>query len=1539
MNGLRWMLMLLLIPAGLVCAESGYQPLAGEPFFILSDASFGSGDAARVRLEVPGRNLARAKLEAYGGVDIVVYKVPNPLVFLRAQKNLHRVDVQAVPQDEGLANTLKLLWHTWWSDSRRAWQALFRSEARQGVVEQAPALKLDPKALHTLPRFEHAPQYQPVKGLTLIERYRYPMWDAKAIAPPTTIKLTGSSSEFVQPAEGNVYIPLGKRAPGLYLIEALIGGHRAKTLVFVSDTVGITKVSSGQMLVWAADRVSGTAVSGVDVVWMDGTGVLKAAQTGRNGVAQMERSAPEKTYVAGQDAKGGVFISENFYYDSEIYNTKIYAVTDRPLYRAGDTVQIKLLGREFTSARESRAAAAGNVALTVIDPNGTPVAAQTAALDPERGADASVKLPDNAVAGGYEIAFTYRGDSYSAAFRVADYVKPHFEISLVPDKSSFKTGEPVTGKVQLSYPDGKPVRNAQVSLTVRMQQSTMVEAELAYAGQFPVKLEVEELQTDAKGAAAFTLPPAKEPSRYAITVLATDGAAYRVRATRELLVERGAGLVRLHAPRQVSAAGEMVEFALASVGPHADKPVRWDAVQLETQTKTGGDIAAGASRLGILFSASGSYTVMVRDAHGNVLGAAAHWVAGAGMKAAQGSIEMVFNQERYAPGDMAEALITFPEPVEEALFTLERDRVEAVSLMRAGSTWVSAERIAPAQWRAKLRVQEQHAPNMTFSVAYVKHGDYVFQNRGLVVDQPKIAVQFSTVKPVYQPGETVTVNMTSTLAGQPIPALIAVGVVDEMIYVLQPEVAPDVFDFFYHPRRNNVRTAASLSFISYDLAIARRANAPPARHTQNQRAVKVLERPRRDETDTAFWHGAIKTDAQGQASFTFTMPDSLTRWRMTARAMSAEGTVGQGVAYVRSDKPFYAKWSAPTWLREGDAPLAAVALFNSTQTEAALELVVTGISSPGRAAASGTSGNAGGSAPLMRKVSVKPGINFITLPVGRAASGQPVSVQLRKDGVLVDVLDTLLRRRPLAWQSPHTAAVTMAGASATLGLPADASNVRVSFSEGASAHFMRIADDLIDYPYGCVEQTASRIVPLSLALASMPAGSRANEDLRRMLATQRLRLTHMAGPNASFGWWGHATEANALMTTYAYYADWHASRTLGVALPEAHWMRLLEVYQKQGTAEPLATRALMLWLMGEMGLPVKTLTSGVADAFANSRTRGNSAAAAAWPYRHGALMSAPESGMGESIGLLLMADLAARHSLVLPPDVARAVHAAAAAVKSAPTPAGEALLVMTKRLPMKEAARVLATVRAEQPTLDRALALVWVQRALVGRLPPHPGPQPQLAAPWAAQTTASGRTLFRPAPGAPVPKTLVLEHLPARPVTALVQYDSSAKETHSLPVHIERRWYRLTASKAGGGKDAVFSAQLMRAGEPFATDGLYVDELVLQAEGAHRFGIAEVALPPGAAVESSTWGLNVGGFEGTQGKAEPMERVRHENAPYGYSVAIEPLRGSVTLRHLVRFGARGTFNLPPVRFYRMYQPEQKAFEGQSRPVARAVEVK
>ncbi|STM51470.1 alpha-2-macroglobulin family protein [Escherichia coli] len=66
-----------------------------------------------------------------------------------------------------------------------------------------------------------------------------------------------------------------------------------------------------------------------------------------------------------------------------------------------------------------------------------------------------------------------------------------------------------------------------------------------------------------------------------------------------------------------------------------------------------------------------------------------------------------------------------------------------------------------------------------------------------------------TDKTHYQPGELVNVELTSSLKGKPVSAQLTVGVVDEMIYALQPEIAPNIGKFFYPLGRNNVRTSSS----------------------------------------------------------------------------------------------------------------------------------------------------------------------------------------------------------------------------------------------------------------------------------------------------------------------------------------------------------------------------------------------------------------------------------------------------------------------------------------------------------------------------------------------------------------------------------------------------------------------------------------------------------------------------------------------------------------------------------------------------------
>ncbi|WP_229487738.1 alpha-2-macroglobulin family protein [Pseudoduganella lutea] len=1487
-----------LVPRGVGAQEQGnapsnYTPVKGEPFFLLADTGFGPAEEARVRLEVPGRDMARMNLEAYSGADIVVYRVPEPLEFLKKQRNLHRVQVEGNYQGEGLANTLRYLWDSWWKQSRLIWRQLFSADARRAVTHTQPGLATN-EAIRRPTTFQNNPRYKPLKGFDMVDRFRYPIWQAKPIEPPKGVKLDGSSSDFIPTGAGNLMIPIGKRKPGLYLVEAIIGEHRATTLVFVSNTVAVTKVSSGQMLVWSARRDNGAAVPGTSVVWTDGSGVLQYGTTGQDGVAALERGSPEHTYVLGEDRDGGVFVSENFYYDSEIYNTKLYAVTDRPLYRPGDEVNVKFLGREFTSARASQAAAAAPVGLTVFDPNGTPLLTQTLQLSPETGTETRFRLPVQAGAGGYELRFSYQGGMYGAAFRVAEYIKPHFEISVQPAKPEFKTGERVEGTIALRYADGKPVRNAKLTLSLRGQQNTLVEGELRYSGLFPVDLKTEELRTDSSGNADFTLPPAADPSRYILTVLATDGAAYRVKTTRELLIARSATTYQLKAARQFSDPGQVVRFGVTALGQGGAKPVRWEMVQLETQTKTEGPFDGAAKTWDVTFPVSGSYQLSLRDERGNLVGSTSHWVSGAGVKATPGSIEIVLDRARYKPGETAEALVTFSAPADQALLTLERDKVESHGLLQGGAAWFQARRVAPNQWRVRIPVQEAHGPNITFSVAAVRNGEFVFENAGLQIIEPRIALQFATDKPVYQPGEKVTLDVTATLDGKPVATLVALGVVDEMIYVLQPEIAPDIADFFYHPRRNNVRTTASLSFISYDMAQGRLGGVP-ARHNYNERGVKVLERPRRDNVDTALWAPSLMTDAAGRARVTFTMPDALTRWRITGRAMDAQGRVGQRTAYLRSDKAFYAKWAAPGWMRAGDAPLATVAVFNQSGAKAALEVALT----------------AGGTTK-MEKIDAAPGINYAAFPL-TGANGA-LRLEVRQGGKVVDALDTTLQVQPAGWSSPRSQAVPLVGTTTALKLPADARNVRVSFAHGAAAHFARIADDLIDYPYGGVEQTASRIIPLTMAVHSLPPDAAGLRDrLLAHLQNQRLRLVSMAGPDAVFGWWGDGTQDSALMTAYAYYADWYAARALKIDLPAGHWENLLKVYGDKVQEGSVGERALALRMAHDMGLPTKTLASGLVDDAA-----AMPAPSAARPRTGSASMVlGSDDAAAHALALGLVAVVAQENGIVATPALQERIAAAWKTLRDTPAPAAQALLMLAGEAPASQAEATLASVRGDMPTMDRALTLLWVQKKLGG---PAFGRGADLApqGQWRKVETAAGQAQWRWMDPKALPDQLALAAPAPAGAAAVVQYDSRAAETSTLAVTVERRILRIKSGNGG------YATEPVKPGEALRTDELYLDEIRLKpASGArHRFGLVEVPLPPGASVEPTTWGI---ALEGTPPKQ--LERARHTERPDGYSVPVDALAGETVVRHLLRFAQKGSYVLPPARYYRVYEPEQKAIEG------------
>jgi len=1507
--------------AGLSCAyaEDLPDPVSdGAGFFVLSDRSYGPDEVAQVRVEAKDVQA----VHDHGGVEIALYQVPHPIDFLKAQTNLHRINVQAVPAKHGLWNAIVAIWDQIARSTRLLWRALFSEDARSTSVATAPDLRQRPDMMTGHPQVPDS-AYQPLPGFNLVSRFRYPVQFGQDITPPSatleganvggmittdegnisTTPEAASSASVTTPApmsNGNVEVPLGKLTPGLYLVEAMVGEQRAVTLVFVGRSVAVSKITSDGLLVWTVDRITGSPVADVDVHWNDGTADLASGHTGATGWLQMAHSAPEKTYVYAQDSQGGVLISENYYYDSEIYNTKLYATTDRPLYHAGDTVQIKVVGREFINARDSKGLTSGPIQIQVMDPNGLPVAQSNMTFDGQTGGQSAIRLPEGSVSGGYEIQLTYRGEVYSAAFRVADFQKPHFEINLDVDSKQLKTKQEIPATIQLRYPDGKPVKNAQIDLDLKAQSLSMVEGDLGYGGLFPVKLTSQQYTSDSSGNVAVKLPAVKEPSRYVVSVLATDGAAYRVRHTQELLIERASSTWVLDTPQRFSAVNQPITLTARMVAQaqtttaNASKPVRWKAVRLEDGAEESHDL--NGNRLSFTPSKSGSYVISLLDSDGSVLGATSHWVSGPELKVPTGHIEIVWDKDHYQVGDTASGLVTFSEPVDQALVTLERDQIEGVSLMASPAAWLTTERLSPTQWRVRVPVSDHFAPNITLSVAYVKQNQFVFENAGIVVASPAVDVRVTPDKAQYAPGEQVHLTVQTMVAGQPVPASVSLGVVDEMIYVLQPEIAPDIHEFFYHPRRNNVRTQYSASFIGYDLSTNLLGQDTSA-HTAHERAIKVLERPRRDNVDTAYWAPQVTTDATGRAVVSFTMPDALSRWRITARAMTADGIVGQSKNYINSHKDLYLKWTSPRWLRPTDQATSNLAIFNETSNPQNAVLTLSGALN------------------RTQNVTVQPGINFVDVARTGADAGE-LTIGLTQQGQVRDRLAVNLTTQSSEGLTHYDRLITPSNGQLTLGLPVDARNVNLRFLESPRAGFYRVMDNLIDQPFGCVEQTASRLIPLALAYQALPADDPRRADLARQLYTQRLRLASMAGDEAKFGWWGSLMPADAFLTTYAYYADWRTAQALGLTLPDDHWQRLLDLYSEDGAKYPHFQRALMLDWMRQIGLPVGSMAQGLA----RDELAANKVAAARYGSRDSLILT-DASSQTEDMAFVLTAHLLKATNQSAAADWQGNESAAIQRLQANPSLLSRALLLSQGAGATGESAGdLLAAASSEYATIDRAVMLTWLDQGLSAVAGTTTAALP---APWTSRATRTGMTLYVwPNPPAhPAANTPVAPLPPLLPSTssAVISYDSAIKSNKiTLPATLVHELYLLKPQS-----DGSFDAEKVGKDDTLHTDALYLDRYTLTTQQPLHYMVVEAPLPAGATVESGTWGVKVKDMDS-------LPKANYQDLSGRYVVPVGEVSEPAMLEHLMRFSQRGRYVLPAAHAYNMYRPDAQVVEQSPR---------
>ncbi|MEO6259586.1 MAG: alpha-2-macroglobulin family protein, partial [Thermoanaerobaculia bacterium] len=319
---------------------------------------------------------------------------------------------------------------------------------------------------------------------------------------------------------------------------------------------------------------------------------------------------------------------------------------------------------------------------------------------------------------------------------------------------------------------------------------------------------------------------------------------------------------------------------------------------------------------------------------------------------------------------------------------------------------------------------------------------------------------------------------------------------------------------------------------------------------------------RNDFRSTVFWKPDLITGDDGTATIKFVYPDSLTSWRATARAVTSSTQVGMATETTRTRKPLIVRLQAPRFFVVGDQTVVSAIINNNTDHKLTVTpsldasgLIVTGLFVDGK----------------MTKGEVAP---LTVEPDGEGRTDwvvtvkEPGEARLRVAAKSEALSDAMERTYPVEDHGiDKLVAVSgkMRGSEATmtLHLPAERRStiMTVQVAPSIAVTMLDALPYLIDYPYGCTEQTMSRFLPAVIVARTLsdlgipretvaarlfggierghaaqthPDGKRDLQRLDEMTRAGLARLYDFQHSDGGWGWWKDG-ESDHHMTAYVVW--------------------------------------------------------------------------------------------------------------------------------------------------------------------------------------------------------------------------------------------------------------------------------------------------------------------------------------------------------------------------------------------------------------------
>lgn len=238
---------------------------------------------------------------------------------------------------------------------------------------------------------------------------------------------------------------------------------------------------------------------------------------------------------------------------------------------------------------------------------------------------------------------------------------------------------------------------------------------------------------------------------------------------------------------------------------------------------------------------------------------------------------------------------------------------------------------------------------------------------------------------------------------------------------------------------------------------------------------------RKNFADYAHWGAAVTTDDQGHAKISFPLPDNLTAWKAQAWAFGQANRFGDAELEITASKPLQIRPVLPRSAVHGDKLGIAASIQNLSDRAAEFHLLLEvrdlETSLPG------------GNGETKSVTIPAGGEGFVTWPVELLAAGTANFRFLARstDGSLTDGTELPLIVAPRTTPFIVAASETMDRNETVQemnlnlsGMPAEAT-LRLRFSSQSSIDAFGAVPELASYPFGCVEQTLNRFLPLLIA--------------------------------------------------------------------------------------------------------------------------------------------------------------------------------------------------------------------------------------------------------------------------------------------------------------------------------------------------------------------------------------------------------------------------------------------------------------------------